>query len=545
MAAFFGLHSIVREEIGDGEEVDASDDNKATALHWALYGCQNDMLDRFLLDRDADANATSTFTLFRRWLMEGGISLPLCLAAYHGNITAIRLLLQHGANTNQRDPHRYVALTAVSLALWAQHDAAANILLDNGADMSFDSICYISKGSLDVLKKIVVAGLKKKTIQKALITAVEHTRYDQVEFLLEHGADAIGIYPSREEFDERLNSLNDKSGEKCTGWNGAFIEEPVINPLVNLISHEYGSADAVPRILDLLIDAGADVNRIAVCDYPYAVDFFTDLVGIKQANEKRKTTPLMTAAYHGWTGVVNILIKRGAFTNLIVGGGNTALASAVQSEGFLLSVIETHNMIKVLIEHGADPKLCEVQVAKRIQELLAMSSEELERTTALQNLIRLWPSDADIFTRERRSYRERRGVLFQLVEEGADSGLCCARDEERIQMFMQWSEQELDEHDKQMEKDVADTKEHEGCPIFFFQVKHAFLFLVFATQKTSAEVYNQDLTNLCSMRKDFLPEITCCDSSIETMYLSSPGFVTSYNIMQPSLSSIFPNEQIL
>lgn len=464
LAAFFGLNQIVDGLISAGEEVNATDENNATPILWALYGYQNGVLRR-LLELNADANATSSGTTFRRWPMAGGITLPLRLAASQGNVAAIKLLLQYGAKINERDRNWGNMSTALSTALWTRQDAAIRVLLDNGADVNLDCIEWISNGSLDVLEKIVAAGLSKESIQEALLTAAARTHYDKVKFFLEHGADANGKSSRGKDFEEELNSSKLKSGHMSTSRNSAINEEP-FTPLVYLIAHQFGSANDVPRVLDLLIDSGADVNRIAACHYFYADDFFRSHGGGWFSNLKRKTTPLMTAAYHGMIDVVKILMKRGASINLVVDGKDTALTSAVQSESYELSSIDTCNMINLLIEHGADPTLCDDDVVQRIEKITAMSCEERKNMTAFQKLVRLSQFDEDIYNEEKRTYRERRRLLDQLIKAGADPKLCCARDEERIHVFMGWTDQELEEFDERRDKELDEIERYKRGPLF-------------------------------------------------------------------------------
>ena len=68
LAAFFGLDDIVDELISAGKDVNATDDNNATAIFWALYEDQNGVLKR-LLKLGADPNATCTHTESSRWPM--------------------------------------------------------------------------------------------------------------------------------------------------------------------------------------------------------------------------------------------------------------------------------------------------------------------------------------------------------------------------------------------------------------------------------------------------------------------------------------------
>lgn len=466
LAAYFGLDNIVDGLISVGEEVDALDDNDASAIFWALYGHQNGVLRR-LLEHGADANANSYHTAFRRWPRVGGMSLPLRLAAYQGNTAAVRLLLRYRANVNGRDPNGDNMSTAVSTALWAQQDAVVSVLLENGADVNVDGIEFISNGSLDILETIVAAGLNKEAIQQALLEAASQTHHEKVKFFLDHGADANGPCLSPETVDEVLSRRKGQSGEGTRIRRRLLDNEEQFTPLVKLIAHELGSADGVPRVLNLLIDSGADVNRVAARHYFYGDDFFhLRSTGGWAPRPGRKTTPLMTAAYHGMTDVVKILMGRGASINLVVDGNLTALTSAVESESYQLSSIDTYNMINLLIEHGADPKLCDIEAESRIQKLLAMSSEERKNMSAFQKLVRISPFGEDIYNDERRTYRERRMLLDQLIKDGADPGLCCPRDEERIKIFMNWTERRLEELDQQREEELDEIERYKKGPLF-------------------------------------------------------------------------------
>lgn len=466
LAAYFGLEIIIDGLIAVGEEIDAGDDNDATAVFWALYGHQNGVLRR-LLEHGADANAASKHNTFRRWPSVGGLNLPLRLAAYQGNTAAVRLLLRYGADVNGRDSSRDPMSTAVSMALGAQHDDVVSVLLENGANVNLCGIEFISNGSLNVLEKLVTAGLNNEAIQQGLLEAAAQTQYEKVKFLLDNGADANGADLSPdEEFDEILNLEKSQLWKEIL-WRLRVNLAKKFSPLVKLIAHELGSADEVPRVLNLLTDRGADVNRIAACHYFYADDFFYQrIIGVWAPRRDRKTTPLMTAAYHGMTDVVKILIERGASINLVVHEKNTALSSAVESESYQMTSIETYNMIKLLIEYGADPKLCAIEVENRIQNLLAMSIEDRGNMAAFQDVVRMTPFGEDLKIDERQTYRERRSRIEQLIENGADPALCCSRDEESIRIFMDMTDRMLEELDQLREDKLNEIERYKKGPLF-------------------------------------------------------------------------------
>lgn len=74
-----------------------------------------------------------------------------------------------------------------------------------------------------------------------------------------------------------------------------------------------------------------------------------------------------------------------------------------------------------------------------------MTPDDCENLRALQSVVAepSWPEPSD------RSFEERRGELKRLLEEGAAPALCCRREQKRILEYLDWTDSEIAELDKE------------------------------------------------------------------------------------------------
>ena len=136
LAAVFGLVKVAHALLQQGIEVDEKDDEKGTALHWALMEEQIDMVI-FLLDHGANANSERNQRDFWGWPMRWRFTLPLAIAAYNGDVKAIDVLIKRGAEVD-RKPLQGGDKTALSTALYARNEEAARFLPDRGANANVE-----------------------------------------------------------------------------------------------------------------------------------------------------------------------------------------------------------------------------------------------------------------------------------------------------------------------------------------------------------------------------------------------------------------------
>ena len=445
VAAYFGLISVVQICLERGDEVNQLDGTGRTPLHWAIIGKQNTTL-KFLLEHGANTNAEieNDNRRLRRWDVR---TLPLAQAAVLDNCIGIEYLLQHGAEINKIST--YGTTTALSSALSNKCRSAMQILLENGADVNVD-IRGLTRAArdedLEFLKVAVDAGTSVFNIQRVLASAAAANNYNAIVFLLEHGANANGF-------------------EECDETDSLSFEE-VQTPLVASAAHCWDTQNSKSsQCFRYLIAMGADVNRL--CPRP------------ESCQRGREITALHTAAYYGGFDMIRALVEQGADVNLSLGRQYTALSCALDSEGYsdtyhesfdewgLASSLRVRATIRLLIDLGANPQLCSENEIHRIEVLLKMSSNDCKMVAALQTVLEIPKSLLTIIHDE--SFRSRIAKLKELIAAGANIGLCCDRDRERIGLLLSWSEEEIDAMDELRTHDLnlhaEHMRAHENGPI--------------------------------------------------------------------------------
>ena len=451
-----------------GAKVDDLDSFGGTPVHWALLDRQDEMLE-YLLVKGGDPNSRRGDMRLRRWLMLSGWTLPLTIATFAGSEAAIESLLRHGAKIDQEDENNSHS-TALSVALYTRNHGVAKMLLTRGANVNKNLngiIDAATHGSLDTLKIVIEGGASPENLQEALAGAASACLWDKLELLLENGADPNGFpyisSPGSKLSDQSLlRSEKSPTTELDENWVQAT---PLVSAIVAFWTYHENSDQH--KCLRVLLDAGADVNRLSARDYFYADDFISE--GKSWSVPRgRYTTPLFTAAYFRRLDIISELVRRGADVNFVWGEHTTALSSALDSESYQREVaagnlspctssVETRAVIQLLIELGADPNLCAPTAKERVEELKAMSPQEQDSMTALQTLV-FQPQHGEDWTR--RSLRERRAELTTLIAAGAEPRLCCARDRRRIEEMLGWSEQEMDTLDRDRESRLAVLDRH-------------------------------------------------------------------------------------
>ena len=197
-------------------------------------------------------------------------NLELSRAAYNGEIEKVKALIESGADVN----------------------AWSNLGLGNHTPLMF----AVYKGHFEVAKILIEAG--------ADVNAV-------------HSPDHTVLYHALESYQlsaEVIQLLVD-SGVNMNP-NPLFWAVQSLNTA--------GERSEIPKVMYILIDAGADVNE----------------------RDKTGLTVLMVAALTGSTEVVDFLLRSGAEINATVESGRTALTWAV-----MMGHTET---VSLLIEAGAD-----------------------------------------------------------------------------------------------------------------------------------------------------------------------------------------------
>jgi uncharacterized protein len=147
-------HRAVLALLKEGIDVNATQPDGATALHWAAYWNDPRTAD-LLIGAGADVNAKNELGATPLWLASSqgspvmverllkaganpnlalpGGETPLMSAARAGMTDAVRLLLDRGADVNAAERSR--GQTALMWAVAQQHEQVARLLLERGADV--------------------------------------------------------------------------------------------------------------------------------------------------------------------------------------------------------------------------------------------------------------------------------------------------------------------------------------------------------------------------------------------------------------------------
>ena len=198
----------VRALLGRGVDVNASEPDGTTALHWAAHQGDLDVLD-LLLGAGVNVRAANRYgvtplplacengnaAVIERLLIAGAdpnVVLPggqtaLMTAARTGRADAVKVLLAHGADANATEGLR--GQTALMWAAANGHAAAAAVLLAGGADRDATSHGPAKAVTgLDIYAR-PTRGLERLDVFTPFLFAVQAGHLDAARVLVEHGAD--------------------------------------------------------------------------------------------------------------------------------------------------------------------------------------------------------------------------------------------------------------------------------------------------------------------------------------------------------------------
>jgi ankyrin repeat protein len=313
-AAQAGDRDAVRSLLKQAADVNASQADGMTALHWAAM--RNDAaLAETLLYAGANVKATTRINSYT----------PLLLAAKNGNAAVMEPLLKAGADVNSKTSN---GTTALMFAAAAGDADAVKVLVDRGADVNMAE---------------PVRGLT------AVMFAAAADRAPVVALLAKHGADLKAATKTVD-----LNAMGRNSP--------VFAGVPFGNPQAPPPKPGEGSK---PGEAPKPSEAGRGAPGGREGRNPFAGAAGVDRQ--YQLNElvyaQGGMTPLLLAARQGYTDTVRTLLDGGAELNQMSGGDRTS--------PLLIATLNGHfDLAKELLDRGADPRLASENGATPVYAVL-------------------------------------------------------------------------------------------------------------------------------------------------------------------------------
>ena len=423
-AAMQGDKVAIRTLLQAKADVNAAQPDGATALQWAAYKSDLDMLD-LLLHAGANVKAANqdgatalslasergNAAMIDRLLAAGADvdekgphgETPLMMASRNGNIEAIKTLLDHKASVNAKETLR--GTTPLMWAAEQSHPAAVKLLLANGADFSLTSApevrprgAYLAPSAAARFANgdVTGGGARRNGASRAAAPERAVTTGDDV-------ADAAAFFGNR-------NQVKDGGG---------------LTALV--LAARENDLESVK----LLVEAGANVNQVT--NYGW--------------------TPLLTAAQNKNYQIGKYLLEHGADPNIANNGGWHPLYLAtdnrnIESGDYPVRPADMDHLafIRLLIDKGADvnARICGIKSTPTV-----CSGDSTETRTIFTNQW-LYEDGATAFVRAAQSGDV--ALMKLLLAHGADPKIATAHNVTALAtasgigwvegITFQWSEKE-------------------------------------------------------------------------------------------------------
>jgi len=357
LVAYFGIHEAVRGYTQDWHHVDLKDSYSRTPLSYAAENGHKAVV-QLLLDKGANLENRDE----RRYSQT-----PLSWAAERGHEAVVRLLLDKGANLEAKDED---GRTPLSWAAKGGHEAVVWLLLDKGANLEAKDerfygqtpLLYAAEGGYEAIVRLLLdksANLeaKDKDDQTPLSWAAMWGHEAVVRLLLDKGANL---------------EAKDEDGRTSLSWAAGRGHEAVVRLLLdkgaNLEAKDedgrtplsWAAMQGHEAVVRLLLDKGANLEakdeRYGRTPLSWAADqgreavvrLLLDKGADLEAKDERRyhQTPLSWAAEQGHEGVARLLLDTGADLEAEDKSGQTPLLWAAK---------QGHEaVVRLLLDKGAD-----------------------------------------------------------------------------------------------------------------------------------------------------------------------------------------------
>jgi ankyrin repeat protein len=333
-AAMNGNREAVRALLKDGADVNTTQADGMTALHWAAQ--KGDVeLAKVLLYASANLKATTRI---------GGYT-PLLIASRNGDAAMIETLVGAGADANATTVN---GTTPLMLASAAGKPAAVKALLDRGADVNAreavkgeTALTFAAAfGRADVIRVLTAKGADVTATTKAVDLAdfaKEETERLAAERGLQGGQAGRGNAPG--------GRGGAPQGPQVAGVNRQYNYTELVGFWGGLAPMHLAARQGEIESVKALLEAGADVNQRGAGD---------------------PVSPMLIATMNGHFDIATYLLDKGADPNLAQNNGVAPLYAALNVQWAAKALYpqprayeQQHatylEFMQALLEKGADP----------------------------------------------------------------------------------------------------------------------------------------------------------------------------------------------
>ena len=374
-AAFGALLATLLIGVGSGAppkaDVNHRNTDGSTPLQWAVYEGNSGEVRR-LLDAGADVSLANDYgatpmslaaetgdAAILKLLLQGGANADspnadgqtaLMAVARTGNVDAARLLLEHGATVDARE--KFGGQTALMWASARRHPEMIDFLIARGAAVDARST------DRDYQRHVTAEGRPKSMDSGGftpLLYAARENCLACVNALLARGADIdlpdpdgvspllVAVMNSNWDLAKRFV----EAGANVDQWD-VFGEAPLFTTIGLDARRDGGHAsiDAAnqtdaPGMIHLLLEHGANPNQ----------QLYFHPANVRGATNTRGATPLMRAAVNGDLDLVKLLLEHGADAKLYMADRQTPIHGVLAGRAPEKRAVE---LIRVLHDAGTD-----------------------------------------------------------------------------------------------------------------------------------------------------------------------------------------------
>jgi ankyrin repeat protein len=335
-AAMNGNRDAVRALLKDGADVNTTQADGMTALHWAAQKGDVELANVLLY---ASANLKATTRI-------GGYT-PLLIASKNGDATMIDTLTKAGADPNAATMN---GTTPLMLAAAAGKPAAVKALIDHGASVNAKeavtgepALTFAAAfGRADVIRVLTANGADVKVTTKAIDLA-DFAKEEQERLAAERGGGNNGAQAGRGNAPGGRGGA--PQGPQVPGVNRQYNYTELVGFWGGLAPMHLAARQGEIESVKALVDAGADVNQRGAGD---------------------PVTPLLIATMNGHFDLAKYLLDKGADPNAAQSNGVEPLYAALNCQWAAKALYpqprayeQQHtsylDLMETLLEKGADP----------------------------------------------------------------------------------------------------------------------------------------------------------------------------------------------